>query len=387
MRTTVIVACVVAFFLMVPGVFASLTLNQGSLSFGSSSQEKFLSNGTSPTLKQSLSVTADKSYTNLRFELTPSNCFSQDKLVLPSLTTINAGQTLTFDVGVIIPPCFDAVDDNFEQSDFTIGTLTIKGDNAIESGTTTDQSSTTLGLEVKNQLTLDKIELEKEDGSTVEISVGSTIEVTADQDLQFTFFIKNTFGNDTADFDEITIDMEVKDNGDDSVSLTSLDAAEVDSESIEFNFDDIGNKKVTLQVKGTDEFGGVHGFEKEFNLNIKEAPEEPDDTDGDGVPDPSDSCPNTPTYCGVGSNGCPYDKDNDGICNDVDSVDDSVQETQEEETQQTSQTTSTQPQLKTQEKFVPAPKSDSAASHFLPFVLGFISGGVIAAGFMFLLRS
>ena len=39
----------------------------------------------------------------------------------------------------------------------------------------------------------------------------------------------------------------------------------------------------------------------------------PKDTDGDGVPDRKDKCPNTPTGVAVDPNGCPIDTDQDGV--------------------------------------------------------------------------
>jgi outer membrane protein OmpA-like peptidoglycan-associated protein/opacity protein-like surface antigen len=42
------------------------------------------------------------------------------------------------------------------------------------------------------------------------------------------------------------------------------------------------------------------------------------DTDGDGVPDKHDLCPNTPLGCIVDKDGCPIDSDNDGVCDGLD---------------------------------------------------------------------
>lgn len=42
------------------------------------------------------------------------------------------------------------------------------------------------------------------------------------------------------------------------------------------------------------------------------------DSDGDGVPDSRDRCPDTPRGCVVDANGCPIDSDHDGVCDGVD---------------------------------------------------------------------
>lgn len=44
----------------------------------------------------------------------------------------------------------------------------------------------------------------------------------------------------------------------------------------------------------------------------------PRDTDGDGVPDKLDKCPDTKLGCQVDANGCPIDGDGDGVCDGID---------------------------------------------------------------------
>jgi len=43
-----------------------------------------------------------------------------------------------------------------------------------------------------------------------------------------------------------------------------------------------------------------------------------EDSDGDGVPDKLDRCPNTPAGCRVDASGCPIDSDGDGVCDGLD---------------------------------------------------------------------
>ncbi len=45
----------------------------------------------------------------------------------------------------------------------------------------------------------------------------------------------------------------------------------------------------------------------------KIAPPPPPDSDGDGIADPNDRCPNTPQGIAVDANGCPLDEDGDGV--------------------------------------------------------------------------
>ncbi len=52
------------------------------------------------------------------------------------------------------------------------------------------------------------------------------------------------------------------------------------------------------------------GGQKEEPAPVAAAPA---DSDGDGVPDTSDACPNTPTGVQVDSRGCPLDSDGDGV--------------------------------------------------------------------------
>ncbi|MXX30171.1 MAG: OmpA family protein [Gammaproteobacteria bacterium] len=72
-------------------------------------------------------------------------------------------------------------------------------------------------------------------------------------------------------------------------------------------------------VHSTDE-GGIEPFAF-IGLTAtlgKIAPPPPPDSDGDGVADPNDRCPNTPPGVEVDANGCPLDDDGDGVPNYLD---------------------------------------------------------------------
>jgi len=63
---------------------------------------------------------------------------------------------------------------------------------------------------------------------------------------------------------------------------------------------------------GVNDFHLYHTAGLTFNLGKQK------DSDGDGVPDKKDQCPNTPAGVAVDKNGCPLDKDGDGVADYMD---------------------------------------------------------------------
>ena len=393
-----LIAAAMFLLIMTAVASAALTINEQELSFGGNSQSKVTSNGNLIVLTKTFTLAASTNYYNsIASSFTPQNNFPSSNVAITGLnSTLNATESMTVTVNLTVPGDFDAINNALKESGFDIGTLTVTGTEFYTNGTATGatgQDTLPLKLQIENEISLEKIELKKEDGSTSDITSTSTVQAQAEQDLEFIFYIKNKFSNGTnVEFSDVEINMDIEDVGDDSSSISGIDPGETDDKSVSFTFnnDDEGKHKVILEISGTDEFGGLHGLTKEFDININEAPEEPTDSDADGVPDGQDQCGSTPSYCTVNGQGCPLDKDNDGICDAIDTIDNSliIPTTQNNEQQdkttikkQPSKTNTTQDETKTKKK------SDDGSAYFIPFLFGFLAGALIATGFFFFLKS
>lgn len=374
-------------------VWATLSITEAELAFGSSSQQKVTGDGSSLILTKSFTLGASPNgYDNLQWSFASQNGFSQSNLALIGFSNgqnLNNSQSLQVTVNLTIPGDFDAVNSDLEETGFDIGTLTITGTEQNTSAT--GQDSIPLKLQVENEVSVNKIELKKEDGSVSDITSSSTVEVNADQDIEFIFYIKNKFDNGTdIKLSNTEIRMEIEDIGDDSASLTNIDPGETKDQEISFSIadDETGNFDVIVEVEATDELGGLHGVKEEFTLDVNPAPAAPQDSDNDGIPDAQDQCANTPSLCPALSNGCPPDRDNDGICDAMDTVDNSIiipptpQEQQNTEIPLQKTTKNSTTQTKTTAK-----KAVEESALFLSFLGGFIAGALIASGFYFFLRS
>jgi len=76
---------------------------------------------------------------------------------------------------------------------------------------------------------------------------------------------------------------------------------------VETNYMIIGQDKIDGYDTGDNDRFLMHNVGLGFNLGKAK------DTDGDGVPDRRDKCPDTPTGVQVDKNGCPIDTDGDGV--------------------------------------------------------------------------
>lgn len=96
-------------------------------------------------------------------------------------------------------------------------------------------------------------------------------------------------------------------------------AALMGGAGIRFRFSDVVSAFIQsgYMLTGNDKFDGITGGDNDrflmhnvgLGFNLGKAT----DTDGDGVPDRRDKCPDTPTGVQVDKNGCPIDTDGDGV--------------------------------------------------------------------------
>ncbi len=144
--------------------------------------------------------------------------------------------------------------------------------NGSNNTSTSVSASTTLYMETRERLIIDKVKINCDSLETV--TEGSTIDnVAPGQTCQLTVKVKNTFSDGTEIED---IEIEAKpDNGDvdgDNADITSLDDGDSQEKTLELKVDaDADDRKVNVKitVEGKDENGAQHKDELNFKLEIE----------------------------------------------------------------------------------------------------------------------
>ena len=401
MKRTVLLFCAFLAVVAFAGqARAALTATPSSLDYGSDSQEKASSN-TLIRLSQTIALKAtDTDYIGLTATFSPVQGIEQTGVSitgLPPSGNVIAGENVTITVEVTIQDDFSAVDPDGEEKRFPLGTVQIQANRSSQNQTGTDQVQVPLSLQIKNAADITKIEFEDDGGSKREVSSGQTIVLKTDTDFTTYVALRNIFGNSSQyTLTTSTVKVTVVDFDDNEVDITDLDPQDEEEKDISFssfNDDEVGTYDVEIEVMSTDEGGGKHADFFSFNIKVEAQPPAPEDADGDGVVDPSDSCPNTLSGCDVDSRGCAPDKDSDGVCDALDKVDntpttqqnnqqgqDNAVNALSQQQKKTSATNEGATQPKTESK------KDGKDSSFFPFVIGFLIGALVAAGFFVLLK-
>jgi len=224
------------------------------------------------------------------------------------------------DLDFTIPTGIDAIDVDDDEFDLLIwkGDLKITGyaENVTNpgEGDVDVEVLIPISVQIKNHLEFynNKIEIEIGSEDPENVSEGNTEKPAINENIEIIVRYENNYDDDGFSFSsgdvEIKLfidDSEVEsDNGEDTV-----DGGEVGIAKISFNLDDYDVEKydVRIELTGEDNYGGMHGEIFEFKLDIQEEVEavvETLDSDGDGVSDEMDLCPDTPSACDVDEAGC-----------------------------------------------------------------------------------
>lgn len=401
MKRTGMLLCTFLLVAVLAGpAYAALTAAPSSLDYGSDSQEKASSNNLI-TLSKTITLKAtDTDYTGLNATFNPVSGIESSGVSitgLPSSGNLAIDQEITITIALTIQDDFSSVDAEGEEKGFPLGTVQFQANRSSPNQTGTDQVQVPLSLQIKNAAGITKIQFEDDGGSKREVSSGQTIVLKTDTDFTTYVTLRNIFGNSSQyTLTLSTVKVAVVDVDDNEVDITNLDPQEEEEKDISFssfNDDEVGTYDVEIEVTSTDEGGGKHADFFSFKIKVEAQPPTPEDTDGDGVVDPSDSCPNTLSGCDVDSRGCAPDKDSDGVCDTLDKVDNTPTTQQNNQQGQNNAVNAlNQQQKKTsttnEEAAQPKsePKKDSKDSSFFPFVIGFLIGALVAAGFFVLLK-
>ncbi len=252
----------------------------------------------------------------------PNNLVTNNSFSNLNLSGFSDTKSISFDFK--IPkgiPAIDEDDDNFKHETWEVGKLKVIGLQG-------DNSEISIKIEVQNNLKFynNKVEVEIGDAVPKNISDGATEKPAVNDNMNIKVRYHNTYNKNEDGFTFKGNNVEAKllvegdevatAQGEDDVQDGEIGVASLSLDLGDYNVGDALD--VRIELKGTDNFGSLHGEVFEFKLEVQEEPDVPDeeqllDTDGDGINDNIDLCPNTPPGCIVEFDGCRIDFDGDGI--------------------------------------------------------------------------
>lgn len=381
--------------------YAGLDIEPSSLAFGSSSQEKSSANrNVYQTNVFNLQLSSGSNYSSFNFHFLPSNNFQISNInITDLLVSVNANSssiTQPFTVNLTVPRDFDAVNNDLNPTRFNIGQLKMSAE-VNNSGRREESDPVDLTLQIENKLEVVDVEIERADDSTNEIDNGETVEVEAGERIKLTFNVRNNFENASGtSFDTITIDVKSPDiNLEESEEINGIESGATEDASITTDIDDeeTGTFDVDIEFSGEDEFQGLHGDKFDFKLRVvaatvdEEPTPETEDSDGDGVPDIDDFCPVSTPRCSVDENGCEVDTDKDGICDTLDTTPQGEQKVTLTNAPQPTTTNNNNNATTSENKNEKETFTELGGEAFAPFIIGFVLGLILTAGFFIFIRS
>tara|TARA_Y100000310_G_scaffold345314_1_gene463673 strand:- start:2443 stop:4215 length:1773 start_codon:yes stop_codon:yes gene_type:complete len=220
---------------------------------------------------ESLTVTGISFTSNGQFDLSASDFFISTN---PGAIAVAASAELV--VSGKMPKDLDAIDSNFKEVAFEVGTMTVTAD--YTNGTSVSTSFSVF-MQRENQLIIDdfdaKVNLKTaenniEDGDDVkDLSPGDKVE------LQITLESRYN-DNDNIDIEDIDLDFVCDDDNDldiddDNIDVGDMGPDDQDTESINFDIEDDAKDETLncfIETSGKDENGAVHGEKINFDLEI-----------------------------------------------------------------------------------------------------------------------
>ena len=302
--------------------------------------------------------------------------------------------TVNFDF--TMPSGLDAIDENFNEVVWEIGQMKISGleINASKQADT-HPIEIFMDVEVKIENNLEffnnQVEFEISGEDPRNTSSGKTRTVTDGDAVILRIFYENTFAEEDIRFYKKDIEFILYVDGEEldrQGGRDDVNSDEVGEAEVEFDVEDLDTGEsyyVEIEMIGFTDYGnddgGRHGEVFKFEIEVEEAVEESTfvgDSDGDGVNDDLDLCPNTSILCISDEAGCEMDPDNDGICNGVDRTPNGevVEEQTSQNTISKQQETVDEPE-EVEEKVVEKNnESSGTGSFFFGLIVGFIGAAL-----------
>ena len=302
--------------------------------------------------------------------------------------------TVNFDF--TMPSGLDAIDKNFNEVVWEIGQMKISGleINASKQADT-HPIEIFMDVEVKIENNLEffnnQVEFEISGEDPRNTSSGKTRTVTDGDAVILRIFYENTFAEEDIRFYKKDIEFILYVDGEEldrQGGRDDVNSDEVGEAEVEFDVEDLDTGEsyyVEIEMIGFTDYGnddgGRHGEVFKFEIEVEEAVEESTfvgDSDGDGVNDDLDLCPNTSILCISDEAGCEMDPDNDGICNGVDRTPNGevVEEQTSQNTISKQQETVDEPE-EVEEKVVEKNnESSGTGSFFFGLIVGFIGAAL-----------